>query len=76
MESMKAIKIGTTRNTLEAEMVIDILNQNDIPSYRQGIGSAGILDIYAGNSTFGEDIFVDEKDVEKARELVENLLTV
>lgn len=73
MEEGKTVKICSVRDRIEAEMVIDILRQNQIPAYRQGIGSAEIMDIYGGNSTFGEEIFVNEKDEEKAKELIENI---
>ena len=74
MENQKAIKVYTAKDRLEAEMLIDVLKENDIPAYRQGIGSAGIMDIYGGNSTFGEDIFVNEKNVDKALELIKGVV--
>lgn len=74
MGEEKVVKIGCANSRLEAEMIIDILGQNKIPAYRQGIGSAQILDIYAGNSDFGEEIFVNQKDAERAKDLVSNIL--
>lgn len=71
MDAMKAVKLCSARDTLEADVLIDILNQHNIPAYKQGVG---IMHIYAGNSMFGEDIFVNEKDVVKAKELVENIV--
>ena len=55
-------------------MMIDILNQNSSPAYRQSVGGGGIMDIYAGNSTFGEDVFVDEGDLGRASELISNMI--
>lgn len=74
MEGMKVTKVCSARDKIEAEMILDILNQNGIAAYKQGIGSGGIMDIYAGNSIYGEDIFADEKDVETARELLLNII--
>ena len=50
------------------------MGQHNIQAYRQGIASGGLMDIYTGNSIFGEDIFADESDVEAARELIWNII--
>ncbi len=71
MDAMKTVKICSARDTIEAEILIDILKQHNIPAYKQGVG---IMGIYAGNSMFGEDIFVNEKDAAKTKELVENIV--
>lgn len=70
MKGMKETNVYVARDRIEAEILVDILNKNGIPAYRQGLGVAGILDIYAGNSTFGEEIYVDETDVNAALELI------
>lgn len=74
MEGMKVTKVCTARDKIEAEMILDILDQHGIVAFRQGIGSGGIMDIYAGNSIYGEDILADEKDVETAQELIKNII--
>lgn len=74
MEGMKVTKVCTARDKIEAEMILDILSRNGITAFRQGIGSGGIMDIYTGNSIYGEDIFADERDVERAQDLIRNII--
>lgn len=72
---MKEYKICSVKNTYETEMMIDILKKHHVPAFRRGIGGAGIMDIYSGNSTFGEEIIVDEEDAEFALQLIGNLIS-
>lgn len=72
--AMKPVRLCSASDRIEADMMIDILNQNGIQAYRQSVGAGGIMDIYAGNSTFGEDVFVDERDLDRAGELVSNMI--
>lgn len=74
MDERKPVKICSVGSRIEAEMVIDILRQNQIPAYRQPIGSAEVMDIYAGNSMFGEEIFVNLRDADRAKELTANIV--
>ena len=74
MEGMKVTKVCTARDKVEAEMILDILGQHNIQAFRQGIASGGLMDIYTGNSIYGEDIFADESEVEKARDLIWNII--
>lgn len=71
MEAMKRVKIYSAYEKYQAELILSILRNNDIPCYRQGTGAGGYMDIYAGNSLFGEDIYVDERDAKRARQLIE-----
>lgn len=73
MGESKPVKLCSVGSRMEAEMMIDILKQNQIPSYRKPIGSAEVMDIYAGNSMFGEDIFVNQDDVDRAKEVAGDL---
>lgn len=70
MEAMKRIKVYSTYEKYQAELILGILRNNQIPCYRQGVGMGGYMDIYAGNSLCGEEIYVDERDAEKALELI------
>lgn len=70
MRAMDEVKIYSAGDKIQAEMILEALHENDIPSYRQGVGSGGIMDIYGGNSMFGEDIFVDRQDLERAKEVL------
>lgn len=71
METMKRVKIYSAYEKYQAEIILGILRNNNIPCYRQGVGLGGYMDIYAGNSLFGEDIYVDEQDAERALELIQ-----
>lgn len=74
MENGKVTKLCSVDDKVKAEMIIDLLKQNGISAYGEGIGAAGIMNIYAGNSTYGENIFVNEKDIEEAKGLTEGIL--
>ena len=69
----KAVKIYTAPDNLQAEMILEVLGKNGIPGYKRDLGAAGIMNLYTGNSTFGEEIFVAEEDVPKAVELLEGM---
>lgn len=74
MEAMKPVKIYSSAERIEADMLVMALKDNHISAYRQGVGSGGYLDIYSGNSMFGEEIFVDEADVQAAKEIIEGIV--
>lgn len=69
----KAVKIYTAPDNLQAEMILEVLEKEQIPAYKQDLGAAGIMNIYGGNSTFGEEIYVAEADVPRAKEVLEGM---
>lgn len=73
--AMKGVCIYTAGDRIEAEMLLEALHRNRIQAYREASGSGEIMDVYTGNSIFGEKIFVDEHDEGDAREIVESILT-
>lgn len=73
--AMKGVCIYTAGDRIEAEMLLEALRRNRIQAYREASGSGEIMDVYTGNSIFGEKIFVDEQDEGDAREIVESILT-
>lgn len=74
MEAMKRVKAYSAADKIQAEMLVEMLNRNQIQAYRQGKGSGGYMDIYAGFSIYGEDIFVDEADLPRADQLIQEML--
>ncbi len=74
MEAMKPVKVYSSAERIEADMLVMALKDNHISAYRQGVGSGGYLDICSGNSVFGEEIFVDEADVQAAKEIIEGIV--
>lgn len=66
----KLIKIFTAQDNIEAEMIIDILKRNHIPAIKEDLGNAGLMNLYGGNSKFGENIYVVETNAERATDIL------
>ena len=66
----KVKKIFEAQDNIQAEMVLEALRNNQIPAYKKGVGSADIMNIYGGNSFYGEDIYVAEEDSARAAEVL------
>ena len=62
--------VFTAYDNLQAEMIIAALKNAGIPSFKQDLGNAGIMNIYGGNSRAGENIFVAKEHVEGARDVL------
>lgn len=60
----------TVSDENEANIVQSLLKVNNIPSLRKHRGSGGYLQIYMGTSNLGIDIFVLEKHLEQAKEIL------
>lgn len=70
MKGMKPIKIYSCADRIQADMIVEALNENGIPAYTESQGSGGYMNIYMGTSVFGTDIYVDEADTARAKEIV------
>lgn len=75
MEAMKPVKVYSANNKVEADMLMNLLEGNGIQSFKQGPGSGGYMEIKYGFSIYGQDIYVDENDAERAKELIMEFLT-
>ena len=64
MSKEEEMKLYNAKDRIQADMILDILGKNNIPAYKKN----GIMDVYAGHSMTGEDIFINSKDLEKARD--------
>ncbi|WP_238724320.1 putative signal transducing protein [Diplocloster agilis] len=73
MRAMREVKIYSAEDRVQADMILEVLKKNDIPAFRQGVGSGGIMDVYGGNSIFGEDIIVDRDDAKRAVEVLRTI---
>ena len=73
MNDVKAVKVFTAQDNLQAEMVLDTLKQNQIPAYKKDVDESGFMNIYAGNSMCGEEIYVAQKDEEKTMEILREM---
>lgn len=74
MEAMKPIKVYSSAERIEADMLVEALKNNKISAYRQGVGSGAYMDICSGYSVFGEEIYVDEADVQAAKEIIHEIV--
>ena len=70
MEGMKPVKIYSCADRVDADMITETLNDRGIPAYSESRGSGDYMNIYMGASMFGNDIYVNEKDAERAKEIV------
>ncbi|HJC74792.1 MAG TPA: DUF2007 domain-containing protein [Candidatus Mediterraneibacter faecavium] len=70
MEGMKPVKIYSCADRVDADMITETLNDRGIPAYSESKGSGDYMNIYMGASMFGNDIYVNEKDADRAKEIV------
>jgi hypothetical protein len=74
-DPLKAVKVATASNEIEAGLIMDLLLNNQIPCYKKSKGAGGYLNIYMGYSVYGEEIYVAEKDYQRAKALLDELTT-
>lgn len=70
MEGMKPVKIFSCMDRVRADMITETLNERGISAYSESKGSGDYMNIYMGTSMFGNDIYVNEMDVERAKEII------
>ncbi len=70
MEGMKPVKIYSCAERVNADMITETLNDRGIPAYSESKGSGDYMNIYMGSSIFGNDIYVNEKDADRAKEII------
>lgn len=68
---MEIIKLMSTGNKIQAELIVQMLKQNGINCYYKENGAGSYMDITCGFSVFGQEIFINEEDKEKAEELID-----
>ena len=66
VEAMRPVSIYTAGDRIEAEMLLEALQRNDIQGFREARGSGGVI--------YGEKIFVDERDAQEAKEIIDSIL--
>lgn len=66
-------KIFSAQDNIQAEMIIETLKNNQIPALKKDLGASGIMNIYAGNSMNGEDIFVAKQNVQRAKQILQEI---
>lgn len=70
MEGMKPVKIFSCADRVQADMITETLNNRGIPAYSESKGSGDYMNIYMGTSMFGNDVYVNENDADRAKEII------
>ena len=73
MEGMKPVKVYSCSDRVQADMLIEALKREGIPAYAESKGSGDYLNIYMGTSVFGETLYADENDADRAKEIIESM---
>lgn len=76
VEAMKPVKVASAANSTEAGLIMNLLRNNGIQCFKKDNGIGGYMNIYYGFSVYGEEIYVDESDFDKASEIVKELSPV
>ena len=63
----------TVPDTMQADMLLALLETEQIPAYQINRGVGGYLGIYMGMTSLGTDIYVPEQLLKKALEIAETL---
>jgi hypothetical protein len=69
-EAMKPVKLVNVTNHIDAGIIMNLLLNNDIPCFKKDKFLGGYMNLYMGYSVYGEDIYVDERDYEKALDII------
>ena len=67
---MGIIKLISTENKMQAELTVQMLKENGINCYYMENGAGSYMNITSGFSVFGQEIFINEEDKDKAEELI------
>lgn len=73
IEPMKPIKLISVASAVEADMIVELLDNNGIANMKKQAGSGSYMNLYYGFSVYGAEIYVDELDYEKATELMKEI---
>ena len=61
----------TVSDQLQAQLLEGLLSQADIPFFTKDKVSGDFMKVLSGYSLYGTDIYIDKRDYEKAKELVD-----
>ena len=70
-EEINVVKIESTSNEIDAGIIMNLLKNNNIPCFKKSNGAGGYFNIIWGYSVFGEDIYIAERDYQRAREILD-----
>lgn len=66
----RLVALANLQTQMEAEMVMDILQQEGIAVMTKDEGTGGYMKIYMGFSIYGETLYVYDYDYPRAREIM------
>ncbi len=66
----KLVALANLQTQMEAEMVMDILQQEGIAVMTKDEGTGGYMKIYMGFSIYGETLYVYDYDYPRAKEIM------
>lgn len=72
-DEVNIIKLRSTSNEMELNIMKAILEDNHIPYIIKNHGAGGHMRIIGGSSLFGTDLMVEEGDYEIAKGLLESI---
>ncbi|MCD2491730.1 DUF2007 domain-containing protein [Lacrimispora sp. NSJ-141] len=67
MEEQELVVVFSAAGRTEAEQIVRLLKENEIPAVRKG----GVMDVYMGNSITGEEILVSLENLDTAKKILE-----
>ena len=70
LDAMHPVKLVSLSDGFQADLLEGLLKEQGIPMLRRKLGSGGYMQAYMGFSVFGEEIYVDEADYERAKEVL------
>ena len=73
MNEIKVVKIFSSEDNIQAEMILGALKESQIPAFKRDAGGGGFLNLYGGNAVCGEDIYVAEDNEESAKEVLKDM---
>lgn len=72
-QDVELLKLYTAVDNIQGEIIREALKNKGIPSVKQDLGPGGVMNLYTGNSRWGEEIYVAAENLEHAREILENI---
>ena len=72
-DGINIIKLRSTSDEIQLNMIKAILDDNNIPYIIKNHGAGGHMRIIGGRSLFGTDVMVEENDFDRANDLLESI---
>lgn len=69
--SIHPIRVAENVGQLDGDSILALLEDSGIPAFAKELGSGSYMRLYMGFSIYGKDIYVAEKDIQKAKEIID-----